>query len=105
VPGLLGAPAGFQQALEAHGANARGHAEHNPVRALVFDCDCGGHPPTMGESARAGSDLDLFGRQTHDFGELVGFEAGSADQRAVDVRLGDERGEVLGGDTAAVLDL
>ena len=37
-------------------------------------------------------------------GELVGIEAGAADERTVDVRLGHELGDVLGLHRAAVLD-
>ena len=43
--------------------------------------------------------------QVDDIHELVGFEAGATNQGAVNVGLGDEGGEVVGGDAAAVLNL
>src|ERR1051326_7398208 len=49
--------------------------------------------------------LESDGSEADDVHELVGSEAGAADQGAVDVGLGDERREVVRRDAPAVLDL
>src|SRR5260221_12252888 len=61
-------------------------------------------PESLRRGTKGASSGERVG-QADDLDELVGLQARAADQGAVDLGLGDERAEVFGGDTAAVLHL